>query len=99
MPWRDGGNDPLHIVEDGDFDLLLVNILAPVITGMAPSLGARIRFGGRIIASGLIESQEEDVVRALQIQGLEVLERAQEKDWVSLVAQRAEGGVQLRDEA
>jgi ribosomal protein L11 methyltransferase len=98
MPRRDGGDAPPYIVADGDFDLVLVNILAPVIIGMAPALEARTRIGGRIIASGLVESQEEDVVSALQIQGLEVVERTQEKDWVSLVAQRAAGGAQLRDE-
>jgi ribosomal protein L11 methyltransferase len=94
---RDGGPLP-YVVKDGDFDLVLVNILAPVIMGMAPALGARTRSGGRIIAAGLIESQETDIVRALRNQKLEIVGRAQEKDWVSLVAQRAEGGVQLRDD-
>ena len=98
MPPSDGGDSPPYMVEDGQFDLVLVNILAPVIMGMAPALEARIRFGGRIIAAGLIDTQEADVARALQIQQLQVIERAQEKDWVSLVVQRAAGGVQRRDE-
>ncbi len=78
---------PLSLLEAGQFDLVLVNILAPVIVGMAPALAARLSPGGRVIAAGLIESQERDVVQALQAQNLQIIERAQEKDWVLLVAQ------------
>ena len=76
------------LVKAGRFDLVLINILAPVIVGMAPALAARLGPGGRVIAAGLIESQEADVAGALHGQGLEIVERAQEKDWVLLVLQR-----------
>jgi ribosomal protein L11 methyltransferase len=76
------------LVKAGGFDLVLINILAPVIVGMAPALAARLGSGGRIIAAGLIESQEGDVASALHGQGLEIVERAQEKDWVLLVVRR-----------
>jgi ribosomal protein L11 methylase PrmA len=55
---------------------------------MAPALAAGLVSGGRIIAAGLIESQEGDVASALHGQGLEIVERAQEKDWVLLVVRR-----------
>jgi ribosomal protein L11 methyltransferase len=87
------GGSPPHLVREGEFDLVLVNILAPVIMGMAPGLAARTGPGGRIIASGIIDSQEEDVVRALQGHGFEVVERERDSDWVSLVAQRTGGEV------
>jgi ribosomal protein L11 methyltransferase len=76
------------LVKAGRFDLVLINILAPVIVGMAPALAARLGPGGRIIAAGLIESQEADVAGVLRGQELEIVERAQEKDWVLLVLQR-----------
>jgi len=75
-------------LDTGRFDLILINILAPVIAGMAPALAARLADGGQLIASGIIDSQEQDVVSALQAQGLQVVDRAVEKDWVSLVARR-----------
>ncbi len=79
---------PLRLLESGRFDLVLVNILAPVIVSMAPALAARLAPGGWIIAAGLIENQEADVAQALQAQGLRLSGRAQEKDWVLLVARR-----------
>ena len=89
-----GGEVPLHfspegppeLLVEGKFDLVAANILAPVISGMAPSLAARLAPGGTLVASGLIDSQESAVVEALQAQNLDILERRQEKDWVCLVA-------------
>jgi ribosomal protein L11 methyltransferase len=78
----------LDLLDAGRFDLVLVNILAPVIAGMAPALAARIEPGGWLVAAGLIESQERDVMDALMAQELQVVERAQEKDWVLLVGRR-----------
>lgn len=78
---------PLDLLAVGQFDLILVNILAPVIAGMAPALAARLAPGGRLIAAGLIDSQEAEVTQAFQAHGLQVIERAQENDWVLLVAQ------------
>jgi ribosomal protein L11 methyltransferase len=78
----------LELLESGTFDLVLVNILAPVIVGMAPALVARLAPGGRLIAAGLIEHQEAEVVRALEAQGLQIVHRTQEKDWVALAARR-----------
>jgi ribosomal protein L11 methyltransferase len=89
-----GGSVPHHFVagstlellDSGHFDLILINILAPVILSLAPSLAARLAPAGRVVVAGLIESQETGVREAFQTQGLEVIERAQEKDWVALVA-------------
>jgi ribosomal protein L11 methyltransferase len=78
----------LPLFEEGQFDLVLVNILAPVIAGMAPALAARTRPGGDLIASGLILDQEPIVVEALERQGLEITGRSQEEDWVCLLARR-----------
>jgi ribosomal protein L11 methyltransferase len=81
-------SEGLMLLDEGQYDLVVINILAPVITGMAPALAARTRAGGRLIAAGLIEGQEQDVVDALRSQGLAIVGRSQEKDWVCLVAER-----------
>jgi ribosomal protein L11 methyltransferase len=78
----------LELLESGHYDLVVVNILAPVIIGLAPALAARLAPAGRLIVAGLIDSQEEDVEAALREQGLHVTECTQEKDWVALVAQQ-----------
>jgi ribosomal protein L11 methyltransferase len=78
----------LDLLDSGQFDLIVVNILAPVIVGMSPALAARLRPEARLIAAGLIESQEREVEDAFREHGLQVVERTQERDWVALVAQR-----------
>jgi ribosomal protein L11 methyltransferase len=87
VPWRFDA-DGLELLSEGEYDLVVINILAPVIAGMAPSLAARTRRGGRLIAAGLVEGQTEKVVDALQSQGFLVLGRSQDKDWVCLTAER-----------
>jgi ribosomal protein L11 methyltransferase len=79
----------LEMLDGGAYDLVLINILAPVIVGMAPALAARTGPSGHLVAAGLIEGQEEAVVSALQAHGLTIVRRTHEQDWVCLVAQRA----------
>jgi ribosomal protein L11 methyltransferase len=79
-------NGQLELLDSGHFDLVVVNILAPVIVGMIGALASRMKAEGELIASGLIVSQEKEVLKAFRSQGLKVTERAQEKDWISLVA-------------
>jgi len=91
-----GGDVPVYFLADGylelldagSFDLILINILAHVIVSLAPALAARLAPGGTVIAAGLIDTQELFVTESFQAAGLHVVERAQEKDWVSLVARR-----------
>lgn len=69
-----------------EFDLVLVNILARVIIELADQgLADRVRPTGLLIAAGIIEEQEAEVAAALREHGLEIVERRQEKDWVTLV--------------
>lgn len=80
--------DGLELLNNGRFDLVVINILAHVIVGLAPALAARLAPAGTMIAAGLIDTQESLVTESFRTAGLHVVERAQEKDWVSLVAQR-----------
>jgi ribosomal protein L11 methyltransferase len=71
------------------YDLIIVNILARVIIAMCEDgLGRVVRSGGRAIFAGLIDTQEFGVREALQAQGLTVIDRLQEKDWVCLIAEK-----------
>jgi len=79
---------PLDLLQEGRFDLVVVNILAPVISDMSAALADRLATGGQLIASGLIDSQEEEVRTSLRAAGLTVAGRRQEKDWVALLARQ-----------
>ncbi len=72
------------------YDLIIVNILARVIIGLCDDgLGRVVRSGGLAIFAGLIDTQEYGVREALQLQGLAVIDRLQEKDWVCLIARKS----------
>jgi len=70
----------------GKYDLVLVNILARVILDMLDNgLVTRVRSGGLVIAAGLLEDQEADVISAFEREGLVLEDRQQIQDWVGLV--------------
>jgi ribosomal protein L11 methyltransferase len=76
----------------GDYDLVVVNILARVIVEMVHNgLSARIRPGGKIITAGIILDQESEVKAAMEQKGLTLVDRRQRDDWVCLVASSPQG--------
>jgi ribosomal protein L11 methyltransferase len=75
-----------HMSPKGDADVIIINILAPVIIELLPLARPLLSDEGRIILSGLIATQEADVRAQLAEVGLQVIAREQEGDWVMLVA-------------
>lgn len=74
---------------DDAYDIVLANILAPIIIRMAGGgLVRRMRPGGHIIASGILEAQTADVVAALEAAGLRMVEQRQQDTWMVLIATR-----------
>lgn len=72
----------------GVFDIVVANILADVILGMAPALHAATRPGGILIASGIIDSRAADVADGLSKQGYTLEDTRREGEWVALIARR-----------
>lgn len=70
------------------WDVVVANILAQVIAQMAPALAAHLKPGGLLISSGIVASQEQPVCSALSTQGLTLVERRQEEDWLALTHTR-----------
>ena len=67
------------------FDLILINILAEVIVERAPALAERLKRGGYVIASGILDYKADDVIGALRAAGIETAEKIQQEDWIALV--------------
>lgn len=67
------------------FDLICINILAEVICELAPALASALRCNGIVIASGILDYKTDDVIDALKVVGIEMIEKTQEDDWVALV--------------
>ncbi|MGC9469056.1 MAG: 50S ribosomal protein L11 methyltransferase [Anaerolineae bacterium] len=71
------------------YDLVMANILTPVIVDMAESgLAERVQLGGALVASGILDTQTEEVAEALQRAGLRVTGRRHQDEWVALLAER-----------
>lgn len=70
------------------FDLVVANILAPVIIKMlGQGMAAR---GPRFIFSGILDTQADDVIIAMNAAGIRLRERRQMLDWVCLIGDSAE---------
>jgi len=73
----------------GQFDLVLVNILARVIIELvAQGLLDHLKPGAFIVTAGIIEDQAPAVEEALRHRGVTIVERLVERDWVSLLGRK-----------
>jgi ribosomal protein L11 methyltransferase len=70
------------------FEIVVANILADVIIPMAPVIPALLKQGGYFITSGIIDFKEQEVVRAIEAAGLEVVEINHQGEWVNVTARK-----------
>jgi len=71
---------------DGErYDLVLANIIARVLTELCDGIVSRVKPGGLLVLSGIIEDREASTREAYERHPLDFLERRQEEDWVSIV--------------
>ena len=75
---------------EGPFDLVLANLIASLLVRLADDLVGDLRPGGTLLASGIFENREADVVAAFSARGLRVANRWAEGDWVALEVVRAD---------
>ena len=73
---------------EGPFDVVLANLIASLLITLADGLVADLRPGGTLLASGIFENREADVVAAFRTRGLAVASRSAEGDWVALELRR-----------
>ena len=71
-----------------NWDVVLVNIVADVIIGLAPVLPAFLREDSILICSGILDTRLSDVTAALEKAGLAVTEVRAMEDWRSITAKR-----------
>ncbi len=70
----------------GRFDLVVANILAHTLIDLARPLAAKV--GDRLVLSGVLATQRQEVERAYLAAGLRSLGFAQKKEWVRLDFER-----------
>lgn len=94
---RNGVSDVIHVEHgsvgpgepfQGEYELVLANIIARILIDLSVDLVRAVRPGGRLVLAGIIESREADVVMAFANLGASVVTRRQSEDWVSLVLEQ-----------
>jgi ribosomal protein L11 methyltransferase len=69
-------------------NLTVANILAETIVELAPALVVNLSPGGILVASGIILDRAQAVLTSLLGNGLSLVERRADGEWVALVAQK-----------
>lgn len=76
----------------GEYDLVVANIIARILIELSPALFRAVRPGGTLILGGIIDIKEDLVQDAFAAQGLHLERRDTREDWVVLVYTRLATG-------
>jgi len=80
--------DLMARLAEKEYDLVLVNIVADVIIGLAPVLPEFMTEKSTLICSGILDTRLEDVTAALEKAGLTVTSVRAKEDWRCVSAKR-----------
>jgi len=72
----------------GRFDVVIANIVSPVLQRIAPHLAARLSGGGTLLVAGISAPAEAATIEAFAHGRLQVLDRTVRDDWVALALRR-----------
>jgi ribosomal protein L11 methyltransferase len=72
----------------GQYDVVLANIIARILIDLSKALVSQTRPGGSLVLAGIIQQREAEVVEAFAAEGASIVTRRQIDDWVSLVLTR-----------
>ena len=72
-------------IAEHDFDLLLTNIQKDVLLLIAKDISTKVKEGGIFILSGLLYTDETDIVECYTKLGLAFTDKMQLDEWISLV--------------
>ena len=78
----------MNRLSQSEYDLVLVNIVADVIIGLAPVLPHFLTGNSTLICSGILDVRLNDVLAALEKAGLEVTGIREKEDWRCVTAKR-----------
>lgn len=73
----------------GRFPLVVANIMAHVLIDLAPQIADKVAPGGRLLLSGILDFQPDDVERAFVEAGMTPVERLTQGEWVLLHLEKA----------
>ena len=75
-------------LQQQEYDIVLVNIVADVIIHLAPTLPTFLQDSSTLICSGILDTRLNDVTAALEKAGLTVIETKSKEDWRCVIAKK-----------
>jgi ribosomal protein L11 methyltransferase len=82
------GMNAQRLRERARYDLLIANILAAPLVGLAGDISAALAPGGYLVLAGLLNSQKQRVIAAYRAYGLCVIVQHKVGEWPTLVLHR-----------
>jgi len=76
---------------EGTFPIVLANLIAPLLTELAPELCARLAPGASLILSGILCDQESSIIEIFGSLGLQSVRRLSDEEWVAVRMSRVGG--------
>jgi len=76
---------------EGTFPIVLANLIAPLLTKLAPELCARLAPGASLILSGILCDQESSIIEVFGRLGLQSVRRLSDEEWVAVRMSRVGG--------
>jgi ribosomal protein L11 methyltransferase len=83
--WRRG--DVKKLRSKTRYDLVLANLFSGILTEAAPQIAGCVAPGGELWLSGILDSQQEEVIAAYRRQGLRLSQARRRGKWVLLMLQ------------
>ena len=77
------GDEALRTGLGGGWQMVVANIVADVIKGLAPLVRPMLAPGGRFLCSGIIDDRAEEVADCLRANGWEIVETRSAEGWFS----------------
>ncbi|MBR2901040.1 MAG: 50S ribosomal protein L11 methyltransferase [Clostridia bacterium] len=71
-----------------EYDIILANIVADIISDMLPLFDSCLKADGRMVCSGIISPRKEFVLDALKNNGFEVVDLKEKNDWVAIICKK-----------
>lgn len=72
-------------MKEGKYDFICANIVADIIVRMAPDVKGCLKEGGLLAVSGVIDTQRDRVVDALEKNGLRLVSEKNDNDWCGIL--------------
>jgi ribosomal protein L11 methyltransferase len=72
-------------IKENNFDLITANIQKNILLEICSSIHQKIKPGGTVILSGLLETDEKDIIKFYSDAGFKFIEKAQMDEWISIV--------------